>query len=100
MLPIEKRAYLLKVVVHLVRIKILENLMQDVKCLNNLEDSLDISQPNISRHMTLLRTNNIVDFLIDGRLKCNFIKELLIPDLPEPMKKQYEETFWHRCAVQ
>ncbi len=100
MLPIEKRAYLLKVVVHLVRIKILENLMQDVKCLNNLEDSLDISQPNISRHMTLLRTNNIVDVLIDGRLKCNFIKVLLIPDLPEPMKKQYEETFWHQCAVQ
>ncbi len=78
MLPIKKRADLLKVVAHLVLIKILEDLTQGVKYVSDVEDSLDISQPNISRHLTLLRTNNIVDY-VGGRLKCNFIKNSSCP---------------------
>ncbi len=74
MLPIKKRADLLKVVAHLVLIKILEDLTQGVKCVSDIEDAFDIGQPNISRHLTLLRKNNIVDYFVDGRLKCNFIK--------------------------
>ncbi len=91
MIPIEKRIDLLKVIAHPVRIKILEELTQGVKCVSDFEDSLDISQPNISQHLTLLRTNGIVDFFVDGRLKCYFLKEPLIPDLLQLLKKEYEE---------
>lgn len=78
MLPIEKRADLLKVVAHLVLIKILEDFTQGVKYVSDVEDAFDIGQPNISRHLTLLRTNNIVEY-VDGRLKCNFIKNSSCP---------------------
>ena len=91
MIPIEKRIDLLKVLAHPVRIRILEDLTQGVKCVSDFEDSLDISQPNVSQHLSLLRTNGIVDYFIDGRLKCYFLKEPFIPDLLEILKKQYRE---------
>jgi ArsR family transcriptional regulator len=91
MLSMEKRIELLKVLAHPVRIRILEELTEGVKCVSDFEDFLDISQPNISQHLTLLRTNGVVDFFVDGRLKCYFLKEPLIPDLLELLRKTYEE---------
>jgi ArsR family transcriptional regulator len=91
MIPIEKRIELLKVIAHPVRIKILEDLVQGVKCVSDFEESLDISQPNVSQHLSLLRSHGVVDYFVDGRLKCYFLKEPLIPDLLEILKKQYEE---------
>ena len=91
MISLEKRIDVLKIIAHPIRIKILEELTQEVKCVSDFEDSLDISQPNVSQHLTLLRTNGIVDFFVDGRLKCYFLKEPFIPDLLEILKKEYEE---------
>jgi DNA-binding transcriptional ArsR family regulator len=91
MLPIDRRLDLLKVVAHPVRIKILEDLVHGVKCVSDFEESLDISQPNVSQHLKLLRSHHLVDFFIDGRLKCYFLKEPLIPDLLELLRKEYEE---------
>ena len=59
--------------------------------MSDFEESLDISQPNVSQHLSLLRTNGIIDFFIDGRLKCYFLKEPLIPDLLDLLKKEYED---------
>jgi DNA-binding transcriptional ArsR family regulator len=91
MLSTEKRVELLKVLAHPVRIKILEDLVQGVKCVSDFEESLDISQPNVSQHLKLLRSHQVVDFFVDGRLKCYFLKEPLIPDLLQLLKKEYEE---------
>jgi DNA-binding transcriptional ArsR family regulator len=91
MLSSEKRIEALKVLSHPVRIRILEDLVQGVKCVSDFEESLEISQPNISQHLALLRSNGLVDFFIDGRLKCYFLKEPLIPDLLALLKKKYEE---------
>ncbi len=91
MLSIEKRIPLLKVLAHPARIKILEDLLQGVKCVSDFEESLDLSQPNVSQHLSLLRTHGVVDFYVDGRLKCYFLKEPLIPDLLSILKKEYED---------
>jgi len=91
MVPIEKRIEILKIIAHPIRIKILEDLVQGAKCVSDFEESLDISQPNVSQHLALLRTNGLIDFFVDGRLKCYFLKESLIPDLLELLKKEYEE---------
>jgi len=91
MLPFEKRIDLLKVIAHPIRIKILTDLTQGVKCVSDFEESLDISQPNVSQHLKLLRSHEIIDFFVDGRLKCYFLKEPLIPDLLEILKKEYAE---------
>jgi len=89
MIPIEQRLDLLKTIAHPIRIKILEDLTQGVKCVSDFEESLDISQPNISQHLKLLRAHQVVDFFVDGRLKCYFLKEPLIPDMLELLKKEY-----------
>jgi DNA-binding transcriptional ArsR family regulator len=91
MVPIEKRLEILKIIAHPIRLRILEDLTQGVKCVSDFEETLEISQPNVSQHLTQLRTHGLVDYFIDGRLKCYFLKEPLIPDLLELLKKEYEK---------
>ena len=90
MLPVESRLELLKVIAHPIRIKILEDLTEGVKCVSDFEEAFDISQPNVSQHLKLLRSHHVVDYFVDGRLKCYFLKEPFIPDLLELLKKEYK----------
>ena len=90
-IPSDKRLDLLKAIAHPVRIKILEDLTEGVKCVSDFEASLDISQPNLSQHLALLRSYHIVDYFVDGRLKCYFLKEPFIPDLLGLLKKEYDD---------
>jgi len=92
MRSIGKRVELLGVIAHPVRIKILEELSKGVKCVSDFEDFLEISQPNISQHMSLLRTHSIIDYYMDGRLRCYFLVDPIIPDILELLKKDYNES--------
>ncbi len=91
MIAQHQRLDLLKVVAHPVRIKILEDLTLGVKCVSDFEQSLDITQPNLSQHLAVLRSHDLVDYFVDGRLKCYFLKEPFIPDLLGLLKKEYDE---------
>ncbi len=82
---------ILKVIAHPSRLQILEELLQGVKCVSDFEDSMDISQSNISQHLSLLRRYDIVDYFIDGRLRCYFLRDPMIPDLIEVIKKEHGE---------
>lgn len=86
-----KRIELMKVIAHPVRIKILEELMQGVKCVSDFEDFLDISQPNVSQHLSLLRRYGLIDYYMDGRLRCYFLRDPIIPDILKILKKDYVE---------
>lgn len=89
MITPEKRLELLRIIAHPVRIRILEELTHGVKCVSDFEEMLDISQPNVSQHLSLLRSAGIIDFFIDGRLKCYFLREPFVPDLIQLLKKEY-----------
>ena len=91
MISREKRIECLKILAHPARIKILNELVNGVKCVSDFEETLDISQPNVSQHLSLLRANGAVDYFVDGRLKCYFLKEPFIPDLLELLKKEYDD---------
>ncbi|GAB4534491.1 MAG: metalloregulator ArsR/SmtB family transcription factor [Thermodesulfovibrionia bacterium] len=88
---INERIEILKVIAHPVRIAILEELSKDVKCVSDLEEFLEISQPNISQHLSLLRMAGLIDFFIDGRLRCYFLKSPFVLDLLDVIKKEYNE---------
>ncbi|MCI4624569.1 MAG: metalloregulator ArsR/SmtB family transcription factor [Candidatus Magnetoovum sp. WYHC-5] len=92
MRPLDDKIELLKVIAHPTRIKILYELMEGVKCVSDFEKFLGKRQPNISQHLTLLRNHNIVDFYIDGKLRCYFLVEPMVPDILQILEKQYEET--------
>ena len=89
MRPIGKKVELLRVIAHPVRIKILEELTEGVKCVSDFEEFLEISQPNVSQHLSLLRQHGVIDFYVDGRLKCYFLRDPIIPDIIEVLKKDY-----------
>jgi DNA-binding transcriptional ArsR family regulator len=91
MLSTDNRIEILKNIAHPVRIKILEELIKGVKCVSDLEEFLEISQPNISQHLSLLRRYGIIDFYVDGRLKCYFLRDPMIPDLIEVINKNYKQ---------
>ena len=88
---VDNKIEVLKIIAHPVRIKILEELIKGVKCVSDFEDFLEISQPNVSQHLTLLRRNRIIDYFIDGRLRCYFLRDPVVPDLLEVIRKEYEE---------
>jgi ArsR family transcriptional regulator len=75
----EDKLEVLKIVAHPVRIRILEELSKGVKCVSDLEDFFEIRQSNISQHLSLLRRYDLIDFYIDGRLRCYFLKDPFIP---------------------
>jgi DNA-binding transcriptional ArsR family regulator len=92
MISLGQKVELLKVIAHPVRIRILEELVKGVKCVSDFEDFLEMRQPNISQHLSLLRQSGIVDYYVDGRLRCYFLIDPLIPDLLELLGKDYHET--------
>lgn len=91
MRALRKRVELLRVIAHPVRIKILEELTKGVKCVSDFEDFLDISQPNVSQHLSLLRRYGVIDYYMDGRLRCYFLRDPIIPDILSTLKKDYME---------
>ncbi len=88
---IVSRIEILKVSAHPVRIAILDELSKGVKCVSDFAEFLEISQPNISQHLSALRHADVIDYFIDGRLRCYFLKSPLILDLLEILKKTYPQ---------
>jgi len=77
-------AQFFKALSHPTRFMIVNELLNKKRCVNDIEELLELKQPNISQHLNLLRLLNIVDFMQDGNKKCYFlnnpklIKDLLI----------------------
>ena len=80
---------LLKAVAHPIRIKLLDELTHGVKCVSDLEEYLEVSQPNVSQHLSLLRRYGIIDYYVDGRLKCYFLVDPMVLDLLKVLQKAY-----------
>ncbi len=89
-MDILNRIDILKAITHPVRIKILKELSNGVKCVSDFEDFLDdVSQPNISQHLSKLRNAEIIDYFIDGRLRCYFMKSALVHDILGLLDAEY-----------
>lgn len=80
----------MKTIAHPARIAILEELTKGVKCVSDFQQFLEISQPNISQHLSALRHAGLIDFFVDGRLRCYFLKSPFVPDLLEVLQKEYK----------
>lgn len=84
-----QRIEVMKSIAHPVRIAILQELAKGVKCVSDFKDFLNISQPNISQHLSELRHTGLIDYFIDGRLRCYFLKSPFVLDLLELIQKEY-----------
>lgn len=88
---LDKRLEILKAVSHPARISILEELARGVKCVSDFEESLEISQPNVSQHLSLLKRMGVVDSYMDGRMRCYFLIDPMILDLLKLLGTKYEK---------
>lgn len=66
-------AQFFKALSHPTRLMIVNELLNKKRCVNDIEEILELKQPNISQHLNLLRLLNIVDFKQDGNKKCYFL---------------------------
>jgi len=60
-------ANIFKVIAHLDRIRLIEELRSDEKDVNTLAENLGLSGPRVSQHLSLLRAHRIVEERRDGR---------------------------------
>lgn len=85
------RVEILKIIGHPLRVQILEQLEEGVKCVSDFKDFFETSQPNISQHLGQLRRAGLIDYYMDGRLRCYFLVDPIVPDLLKLLRKQYKE---------
>lgn len=66
-------ARLLRVIAHPTRLMILAELMKGTKCVNDIRDLLEVSQPNVSQHLAVLKENGLVAARKDGVSRCYYL---------------------------
>ncbi len=86
-----KKIEILRVIAHPARLKILAELVHGVKCVSDFEDSFNMRQPVVSHHLSILRRFDLVDYFVDGRLKCYFLKDPMVPEIIEVLRKEHAE---------
>ncbi len=76
-----RQAEYLKVLAHPIRLAIIDALKDGTCCVNDVSELLHVSQPNISQHLAILRSQHIVDYTEDGKRRCYFLcnPEIIIP---------------------
>lgn len=66
-------AELFKAIAHPVRLKILKELKNGKKCVSDINELIDISQPNLSQHLKILFKDKLIDYTEEGKHRCYFI---------------------------
>ncbi|MBN1522792.1 MAG: winged helix-turn-helix transcriptional regulator [Candidatus Aureabacteria bacterium] len=59
---------------HPIRVEIVLELLDGKKCVTDIGELLGVRQPNVSQHLAVLKSNNIVDWHQEGKMKCYFLK--------------------------
>jgi len=72
-LDLRRNAELLRVLAHPTRLAILGELKDGPKCVSDINEFLNVSQPNLSQHLAVLRRERIVDFYEKGKQRCYYI---------------------------
>lgn len=73
----KKQAQIFKALSHPIRILIVEELTKGERCVNDIRDFFNVTQPNISQHLNILKYADIVDYHQRGNLRCYFLKNSL-----------------------
>lgn len=81
-----RKAQILKALAHPTRLYIVEILLKGERCVNDLRDLFEVSQPNISQHLNILKFSGIVEYRQVGNLRCYFLKN------PERIKKIIQDV--------
>ncbi len=68
-----KVADILRAMAHPTRIEIMKMLLEKEECVYEFRRALLKSQPNISQHLNVLRSQGIVDYVERGNRRCYYL---------------------------
>jgi len=72
---------------HPTRVEIVAELLKGEKCVSDIRELVKVKQPNVSQHLGILKANDIVDWIQQGKRKCYFLKNpQLIKDILKAIK--------------
>ena len=71
---LDDNAELLKALAHPSRLKIIGFLSSGKKCVKHIWEALDLPQPNVSQHLSVLRNKGILGYKREGSIVCYYIK--------------------------
>lgn len=63
----------LKALAHPVRLMIVEELLKNPRCVSAIHELIEVQQPNISQHLTVLKGSGIVGSSRDGSYRCYYL---------------------------
>jgi len=85
---LEELAEFFKALSHPVRLKIISILIEGKQCVKNLGEVLNMSQPSVSQHLSILRSRGIVGWKREGSIICYYIKDERILKLYDMIIKE------------
>ncbi len=85
---LEELAEFFKALSHPVRLKIISILIDGKQCVKNLGELLNMSQPSVSQHLSILRSRGIVGWKREGSIICYYIKDSRILKLYDMLFKE------------
>ena len=72
---------------HPVRVNIVMELLNNKKCVDDIRELVNVRQPNVSQHLSVLKSCGIVECYPDKKTKCYFLKNpQLMKDILNAMK--------------
>ena len=66
----QEQADFLKTISHPTRLYLLKMIREGKPCVKDMQEDLKLSQPNISRHLALMRNAGIVESSCRGNKRC------------------------------
>ncbi|NQT24058.1 winged helix-turn-helix transcriptional regulator [candidate division KSB1 bacterium] len=76
-----RNAQIFKALAHPTRIHLIELILEKRQCVKMMEETLGLTQPNISQHLSLLRNLGIVHAERDGNQVCYHVSNERITKL-------------------
>lgn len=91
--PFEEYSEILKAMAHPVRLMILQELLKSPRCVTAIHEILEVRQPNISQHLTILKNSGLVLSDRDGPYRCYYLRwPGFVEALLEALKTSWPET--------
>ncbi len=92
---------ILKAVAHPVRLMILDELLRNPRCVTAMHEILDVRQPNISQHLTVLRNSGIVASRQEGAYRCYYLpRPGLVKSIFETLARDWPEASIEKVSHQ
>lgn len=96
----DEMVILLKAIAHPVRLAVLDELCQGAKCVADVQQLVDVSQPNLSQHLAALKSVKLIDSYSNGPLRCYYLlNPLFTKTILKELKKDFKTTTRPRDAV-